>query len=113
MSTIANTTFKKTNTKLYIPIPTLSSKENVKLVELLEEGFKRSAYWNEYQAKIESRDLDNNNLTRFPLDTSFQGDRRLFALAFHNTTVTVPNNPISNTNNRVQETVMQNIFFQE
>ena len=112
MSTIANTTFKKTNTKLYIPIPTLSSKENVKLVELLEEGFKRSAYWNEYQAKIESRDLDNNNLTRFPLDTSFQGDRRLFVLAFHNTTVTVPNNPISNTNNRVQETVMQNIFFQ-
>ena len=97
MSTIANTTFKKTNTKLYIPIPTLSSKENVKLVELLEEGFKRSAYWNEYQAKIESRDLDNNNLTRFPLDTSFP----------------VPNNPISNTNNRVQETVMQNIFFQE
>ena len=99
-STIA-TIFKITNTKLYVPIVTLSSKDNVKLVKLLEEGFKRPVYWNEYQTKIESRNLDNNNLTRFPLDASFQGVRRLFVLAFNNTTVTVPNNPINNTNNRV------------
>ena len=101
MSTIADTTFKITNTKLYVPIVTLSSKDNVKLVKLLEEGFKRPVYWNEYQTKIESKNLDNNNLTRFPLDASFQGVRRLFVLAFNNTTVTVPNNPINNTNNRV------------
>ena len=101
MSTIADTTFKITNTKLYIPIVTLSSKGHVKLVKLLEKGFKRPVYWNEYQTKIESRNLDNNNLTRFPLDASFQGVRRLFVLAFNNTTVNVPNNPINNTNNRV------------
>ena len=95
------TTFKVTNTKLYVPIVTLSSKVNVKLVKLLEKGFKRPVYWNEYQTKIESRNLDNNNLTRFPLDASFQGVRRLFVLAFNNTTVNVPNNPINNTNNRV------------
>ena len=41
MSTIADTTFKITDTKLYVPIVTLSSKNNVKLVKLLEEGFKR------------------------------------------------------------------------
>ena len=29
----------------------------------------------------------------------FQGVRRLFVLAFNNTTVPVPNNPIDNTNN--------------
>ena len=63
----------------------LPSKDNVKLVKLLEEGFKRPVYWNEYQTKIESRNLDNNNLTRFPLDASFQGVRRLFVLAFDNT----------------------------
>ena len=85
MSTIANTTFKLTNTKLYVPIVTLSSKDNVKLIKLLEEGFKRPVYWNEYQTKIESRNLDNSNLTRFPLDASFQGVRRLFVLAFDNT----------------------------
>ena len=43
MSTIADTTFKITNTKLYVPIVTLSSKDNVKLVKLLKEGFKRPA----------------------------------------------------------------------
>ena len=85
MSTIADTTFKITNTKLYVPIVTLSSKENVKLVKLLEEGFKKPVYWNEYQTKIETKDLDNNNLTRIPLDASFQGVRRLFALPFNNT----------------------------
>ena len=96
-----DTIFKITNTKLYVPIVTLSSKDNVKLVKLLEEWFKRPVYWNEYQTKIETRNLDNNNLTRFPLDASFQGVRRLFVLAFNNTTVNVPNNPINNTNNRV------------
>ena len=34
--------------------------------------------------KIETRDLDDNNLTRFPLDVSFQGVRKLFVLAFDN-----------------------------
>ena len=101
MSTIADTTFKITNTKLYIPIVTLSSKGHVKLVKLLEKGFKRPVYWNEYQTKIETKDLDNNNLTKLPLDASFQGVRRLFVHAFNNTTINVPNNPINNTNNRV------------
>ena len=99
MSTIANITFKITNTKLFVPIFILSSKDNVKLVKLLEEAFERPVCWNEYQTKIETRNLDNKNLTRFPLDASFQGVTRLFVLAFNNTTVTVPNNPINNTNN--------------
>ena len=70
MLTIADTTFKITNTKSNFLIVTLSSKE-----------------WSEYQTKIESRNLDNNNFTRFPLDASFQGVRRLFVLAFNNTTL--------------------------
>ena len=78
-------TFKITNTKLQVLIVTLSNKDNAKLVKLLEEGFKRLVYWNEYQTKIETRALDNNNFTRFPLDAFFQGVRRLFVLAFDNT----------------------------
>ena len=101
MSTIADTTFKITNTKLYVPIVTLSSKGNVKLVKVLKEGFKRPVYWNEHQTKIETRNLDNKNLTRFPLDASFQEVRRFFVIAFNNTTVTVPNNPINNINKSV------------
>ena len=85
MSAIVDTTFKLTNTKLYVPIVTLSSKDNVKLVKLLEDRFNRPVYQNEYQTKIETRNLDNDNLTRLPLDASFQGDRRFFVLAFDNT----------------------------
>ena len=98
---IADTTFEITNTKLYVPIVTLSSKNNAKLVKLLEDGFNRPVYWNEYQTKIKTRNLDNSNLTRFPLDAFFQGVRRLFVLAFNNTTVNDDNNLINNTANRV------------
>ena len=35
--------------------------------------------------KIETRDLDNDNLSRFSLDASFQGVRWLFVFAFDNT----------------------------
>ena len=85
MSTIADTTFKITNTKLYVPIVTLSSKDNAKLVKLLEEGFNRPVYWNEYETKIESKNVNKDYLTRFPLDAYFQEVRRLFVLAFNNT----------------------------
>ena len=84
MSNIADTTLKITSTKLYVPIVTLSSKGNVKLVKRLQEGFKRSVYWNECRTKIETRDLHNSNLTRFPLNSSFQVVRRLFVLPFEN-----------------------------
>ena len=35
--------------------------------------------------KIETKNLDNNNVTRFPLDASFQGVNRLFVIAYNNT----------------------------
>ena len=46
-SVVRVTTFKIKQTKLYIPIVTLSNKDNVKLVKLLDEVFKRLVYWNE------------------------------------------------------------------
>ena len=79
------TTFKITSTKLYVPVVTLSTKDNVNLTKQLNEGFKRSVYWNEYKSKIETKTPDDNNVTRFPLDASFQGVNRLFVLAFNNT----------------------------
>ena len=86
MSSIAGATeFQITSTKLYVPIVTLSTKDNVNLTKQLNEGFKRSVYWNEYKSKIETKTADNNNVTRFPLDASFQGVNRLFVLAFNNT----------------------------
>ena len=97
------TEFKITNTKLYVPIVTLSSKNNAKLVELLKDGFNRPVCWNEYQTKIETRNLDNNKLTRF--DASFQGVRRLLVLIKKITLMVMLS--------KLKETVMENIFSQE
>ena len=86
MSGIAgDTTFKITSTKLYVPIVTLSTKDNVNLTKQLNEGFKRYVYWNEYKSKIETQEADANNPKKFPLDASFQGVNRLFVLALSNT----------------------------
>ena len=74
---------------------TLSTKDNVNLTKQLNEGFKRSVYWNEYKSKIESKEADKNN-------ASFQGTNRLFVLAFNNTTENDNEVPASNTANRVQ-----------
>ena len=80
------------------------NKDNVILVKLLEEGFNRPVYWNEYKTKIESKNLDKDNLTRFPLHASFQGVRRLFFLYLTILILVIKN---------LKETVTQNIFFQE
>ena len=40
----SETTFPLTSTKLYVPIATLSTKNNVSLTKQLNEGFKRSVY---------------------------------------------------------------------
>ena len=53
-------TFQTTSTKLYVPIVTLSTKNNVHLIKQLNEGFKRSVYWNEYKLKIETKEADTN-----------------------------------------------------
>ena len=44
LTTATTATFKITDAKLYVPIVTLSSEDNVKLSKLLSEGFKRSIY---------------------------------------------------------------------
>ena len=67
-----NTKFEITNTNLCIPIVTLSAEDNVKLTKQLNEGFKRSVYWNQYKTDIKSRDLDDSKPLRIFLDPSFQ-----------------------------------------
>ena len=42
------TTFKIAITKLYVPIVTLSTRDNVNLTKQLNEAFKIPVYWNEY-----------------------------------------------------------------
>ena len=84
-----NATFTITDTKLYVPIVTLSSEDNVKLSKLLSEGFKRPIYWNEYKVipnKIVEIAVNNEEkYIRELIDSSYQGVKRLFVLACNNT----------------------------
>ena len=75
-------TFAITNTKLYVPVVTLSTQENTKFLQQLKSGFKRVINWNKYLSKPEllARIPNLNDL----VEPNFQGVNRLFVLAFSN-----------------------------
>ena len=75
-------TFAITDTKLYVPVVTLSTQENTKFLQQLKSGFKRVINWNKYLSKPELF-AQNPNLNHL-IEPSFQGVNRLFVLAFSN-----------------------------
>ena len=75
-------TFAITDTKLYVPVVTLSTQENTKFLQQLKSGSKRVINWNKYLSKPELL-AQNPNLTHL-IETSFQGVNRVFVLAFEN-----------------------------
>ena len=73
------------DTKLYVPVVTLSKEDNKDFIEQQNKGFQRSIYWNEYKTKEKSKDVNANNanIVRYiSLDPSFQGVNRLFIMAY-------------------------------
>ena len=85
-----------TDAKVYIPVVTLSTEHNAKLTKQLSEGFKRSVYWNKYKVigniPVNITDVDEEEHIRNTLDSTYQGVKRLFVLAYDNT---VGNNQVS------------------
>ena len=75
-----NPTFTITETTLYVPVVTLSTQDNAKLLPQSKSGFKRTISWNKYLAKPELL-AQNANLNHL-IEPSFQGVNRLFVLAF-------------------------------
>ena len=76
--------FAKTDTKLYVPVVTLSTQDKAKLLQELKSGFKRTIFWNKYQSKVTIQ-APNPYLDDL-IDASFQGVNNLFVLSFENTT---------------------------
>ena len=74
------------DTKLYVPVITLSKKHNKDFIEQQNKGFQRSIYWNEYKTKEQNENVDTNNnannVRYINLDPSFQGVNRLFLMAY-------------------------------
>ena len=79
-----NATFAVTDTKIYVPVVTLSIQNNAKLLQQLKSGFKRVINWNKYLSKPEL--LAQNPILNHLVEPSFQGVNRLFILAFENDT---------------------------
>ena len=103
MSNVATaTTIQITNTKLYVPVVTLPTKQNLKLMKQISKDFKRSIFWNEYKSKIETQEADNNNVKRILLDSSFQEANRFYVLTYDNT---------KNGANRVEKNSHQKYFL--
>ena len=46
--------FAITETKLYVPVVTLSTQDNAKLLQQLKSGFKRTINWNKYKSNIKN-----------------------------------------------------------
>ena len=76
------TTCAITNTKIHVPVVTLSTQDNAKLLQQLKSGFKRRIYWNKCQSKVSIK--EPNPYLDYLMDPSFQGVNRLF-LSFENT----------------------------
>ena len=73
-------TFTITETNLYVPVVTLSTQDNEKLLPQLKSGFKRKISWNKYPAKPEL--LAQNANLNYLIEPSFEGINRRFVLAF-------------------------------
>ena len=82
--------FQLDDTKLYVPVITLSNENDTKLLEQLKTGFKRTIKWNKYRSQMTVQS-QNNNLN-YSVDPTFNNVNRLFVFSFqriageHNTT---------------------------
>ena len=77
-NTAANqaTTLAITDAKLYVPVVTLSTQENAKLLQQLKSDFKITVNWNKYQSKVTIQ--APNLYLDYLIDPIFQGANRLF-----------------------------------
>ena len=73
-----NATFKITDIKLYVV--TLSKEDDIKLLQELKTGFKRTIKWNKYRSQMSIQ--PQNNKLNYLIDPAFMNVNRLFVLSF-------------------------------
>ena len=71
-----------TDTKLYVPVVTLSTKDDKNFLQQLKTGFKRTIKWNKYSSEMTNQ-TKNNNLN-YLIDPTFTKVNRLLVLSFEN-----------------------------
>ena len=75
--------FINNDTKMYVPVVTLSKEDNKDFIEQQNKIFHRSIYWNEYKTKEINENADDNVFKYINLDLSFQVVNRLFVMAYN------------------------------
>ena len=75
-----NAIFQMTETKLYVPVVSLSKENDIKHLEQLKLGFKRTIKWNKYRSQMTIHP-QNNNLN-YLIDPTFTNVNTLFVLSF-------------------------------
>ena len=78
----AGATFQTNSNKLYVPVVTLSVKDNINFLKNIEQGIKRTVSWNKYRSEITTQPK-NNNLD-YMIHPIFRNISRLFVLSFKN-----------------------------
>ena len=74
-----NATLAINDSKLYIPVVTLSKDDEIKLLIKFKSGFKREIIWNKYRSQMTTVAINNN--LNILIDTAFTNVNRLFVLA--------------------------------
>ena len=77
---LTNVTLKITDTKLYLPVVTLPTEDDNKLLEQLKLRFIRTIKWNKYRSEMTNQTKTNN--LNYLIDPTFTKDNRLFVLSF-------------------------------
>ena len=75
-----NATFKITETKLYVPVVTLSTEDDNNFLEQSKPGFKRTIKWKKCRSEMTNQTKSNN--LNYLIDPTFSKVNRLFVLSF-------------------------------
>ena len=86
-----NAIFQITDTKLYVPVVTLSKGNDIKLLEQLKLEFKRTIKWNKCRSQMTIQP-QNNNLN-YLINPIFTNINRLFCL-FQEIVILIGDTPI-------------------
>ena len=89
-------TFEITDKKLDVPVITLSKENDIKLLEQLKTGFKRTIKWNKYRSQMTIQPKNNN--LNYLINPTFTNINRLFVL------------PITRTDTRDYRNVFSNYY---
>ena len=102
---ITGATFQINKKKLYLPVVTLSINDNIKFLENIKQGFKRTISWNKYRSEITTQPKNNN--FDYLIDPTFRNINRLFVLSIKNG----DNDPTRNSFNKYYMPLVEIKYF--